>query len=93
MTGRSALHAQLEQRLAEMEGTEAALLFPSGFAANMGAVAALVGPGDVVFTDRKNHASLMDGCRLSRADVRVYPHAIGNALDELLARMKGIGGG
>jgi 8-amino-7-oxononanoate synthase len=86
VTGRCALHAQLELRLAEMEGAEAALLFPSGFAANVGAVAALVGPGDVVFTDRKNHASLMDGCRLSRADVRAYPHGDWRALDELLAR-------
>ena len=86
VTGRSSLHARLEQRLAEMEGAEAALLFPSGYAANVGATAALVGPGDVVFTDRKNHASLMDGCRLSRADVRAYPHGDWRALDELLAR-------
>ena len=74
VTGHAALHRQLEERLAEFEGTEAALLFSSGFAANLGAIAALAGPGDVVFCDRKNHASLWDGCRLSRADVRVYPH-------------------
>jgi 8-amino-7-oxononanoate synthase len=74
VTGRANLHHQLENRLAAFEGAEAALLFSSGFAANAGAIAALVGPGDVVFCDRKNHASLFDGCRLSRADVRVYPH-------------------
>ena len=74
VTGHAALHRKLEERLAEFEGTEAALLFSSGFAANMGTIAALAGPGDVVFCDRKNHASLWDGCRLSRADVRVYPH-------------------
>ena len=74
VTGRAALHARLEERLAEFEGTEAALLFTSGFAANAGTLAALAGPGDVVFADAKNHASLWDGCRLSRADVRVYPH-------------------
>ena len=74
VTGHAALHRRLEERLAEFEGTEAALLFSSGFAANAGTIAALVGPGDVVYCDRKNHASLFDGCRLSRADVRVYPH-------------------
>ncbi len=89
ITGHAALHARLEERLAEMEGTEAALLFPSGFAANLGAVAALVGGGDVVFSDRNNHASLLDGCRLSRADVRVYPHGDWQALDGLLARAAG----
>jgi len=78
-------HRRLEERLAEFEGTEAALLFSSGYAANTGVVAALVGRGDVVFADRKNHASLLDGCRLSRADVRVYPHGDWQRLDELLA--------
>jgi len=79
-------HEQLEDRLARFEGTEAALVFTSGFAANAGTIAALVGPGDVVFTDRKNHASLLDGCRLSRADVRAYPHGDCSRLDELLTR-------
>jgi 8-amino-7-oxononanoate synthase len=86
LTGHATLHAQLEQRLAEMEGVEAALVFPSGFAANLGTVAALVGPGDAVFADAKNHASLLDGCRLSRADVRIYPHCDWQRLDDLLAR-------
>jgi 8-amino-7-oxononanoate synthase len=89
VSGRSASHQRLERRLAEFEGTEAVLVFPSGFAANTGAIAALVGPGDVVYTDRKNHASLLDGCRLSRADVRVYPHADCRRLGELLARSGG----
>ena len=86
VSGRATSHERLEHRLAEFEGTEAALVFPSGFAANTGAIAALVGPGDVVFTDRKNHASLLDGCRLSRADVRVYPQADCRRLAELLER-------
>jgi len=86
VTGLSSSHLRLQQRLAEFEGTEAALVFSSGFAANMGTIAALVGPGDVVFSDRKNHASLLDGCRLSRADVRVYPHADWRRLDALLAK-------
>jgi len=86
VTGHGQGHRRLEERLAEFEGTEAALLFSSGYAANTGAVAALVGRGDVVFADRKNHASLLDGCRLSRADVRVYPHGDWQRLDELLAK-------
>ena len=84
VTGRTDLHARLEARLAEFEGTEAAILFPTGFAANVGAVTALVEPGDVVFSDQKNHASLIDGCRLSRADVQIYPHRDACHLETLL---------
>ncbi len=84
--GYADLHEQLERRLARFEGTEAALVFPSGFAANTGTVAALVGPGDVVLADRKNHASLLDGCRLSRADTRVYPHTDCSRVEALLRR-------
>jgi 8-amino-7-oxononanoate synthase len=84
VTGHSASHAQLERRLAEFEGTEAALVFPSGFAANAGTVAALVDRGDCIFADQKNHASLIDGCRLSRAEVRVYRHGDAAQLGELL---------
>jgi 8-amino-7-oxononanoate synthase len=89
VSGHSAKHAELQRRLAAFEGTEAALVFSSGFAANSGTIAALVGPGDVVFTDRKNHASLLDGCRLSRADVRAYPHRDWQGLARLLDRKKG----
>ena len=88
VTGHAALHRRLEQRLAAFEGTEAALLFTSGFAANAGTIAALAGPGDAVFCDRKNHASLFDGCRLSRADVRVYPHGDCQGLASLLDQAK-----
>ncbi|MFZ1933931.1 MAG: 8-amino-7-oxononanoate synthase [Thermoguttaceae bacterium] len=88
ITGRAALHRRLEERLAAFEGTEAALLFASGFAANAGTIAALVGPGDAVYCDRKNHASLFDGCRLSRADVRVYPHGDWRRLAALLEQSK-----
>jgi 8-amino-7-oxononanoate synthase len=85
VTGRGEYHARLEAALAQFEGTEAALLFPSGFAANAGTVAALVGPGDVIFSDAYNHASLIDGCRLSGARVVVYRHGDAGHLRELLA--------
>lgn len=84
--GRSISHAALESALAQFEGTEAALVFPTGFAANSGTIGALVGPGDVVYCDKKNHASLLDGCRLSRADFRVFPHGDVDTLDRLLAK-------
>ena len=84
VTGHSTSHRRLEARLAEFLGTEAALVFPSGFAANSGAIAVLVGRGDVVLGDQKNHASLIDGCRLSRAEVLIYPHRDIDKLDAML---------
>ncbi len=86
VTGFSLAHLELQRELAAFEQTQAALVFASGYAANVGTIAALAGPGDVVLTDRKNHASLLDGCRLSRADVRVYPHGNWRRLEGLLAR-------
>jgi 8-amino-7-oxononanoate synthase len=86
VTGRTAAHVELERKLAEFEGAPAALLFPSGFAANSGTIAALAGPGDAVYCDRLNHASLIDGCRLSRARFRVYPHVDCKSLEKLLAK-------
>jgi 8-amino-7-oxononanoate synthase len=75
VTGRTAHHEQLEQELARFERQPAAILFPTGYAANVGTIAALVGDDDVVFCDRLNHASLIDGCRLSGAKLRVFRHA------------------
>jgi len=82
--GRTDLHAELERRLAEMEGAEAALLLPSGFAANSGVIPALGDKEDVLFADRKNHASIIDGCRLSRARRLIFEHADVQQLAELL---------
>ena len=84
VSGRSSLHAELERRLAAFEGAEAAIVFPSGFAANAGVVPALVDEGDIVYADAKNHASLIDGCRLARAERRVYPHNDARALETML---------
>ncbi len=89
VSGRGASQAELERRLAEFEGTEAALVFSSGFAANAGAIPALVENPDAIFADAKNHASLIDGCRLSKATRFVYPHCDCDALEALLRRSAG----
>ena len=75
ISGSMPIHAELESRLAEFEGTEAALLFGSGYLANTGAIAALARRGEVVFSDELNHASIIDGCRLAGAETVVYRHA------------------
>ncbi|MGH2961758.1 MAG: aminotransferase class I/II-fold pyridoxal phosphate-dependent enzyme, partial [Solirubrobacterales bacterium] len=74
ISGNMHLHRELEQRLAEFKGTESALLFGSGYLANTGTIAALARRGEVVFSDELNHASIIDGCRLSRAERFVYRH-------------------
>ena len=74
ISGTMTIHRRLEERLAAFKDRESALLFGSGYLANVGAIAALARPGDVVFSDELNHASIIDGCRLSRAEVFVYRH-------------------
>ncbi len=81
-------HDALEREIASWLGAEAALLFGSGWHANVGVVSALVGPGDEIFSDRLNHASLIDGCRLSRATTRVYAHRDVDELERMLAASK-----
>jgi 8-amino-7-oxononanoate synthase len=85
-------HAALERRLAEFTGMERALLFSTGYMANLGIVPALAGRGDAIFCDQLNHASLIDAARLSRADINIYPHldvaALGRALASSQARRK-----
>ena len=74
ISGNMKLHEELEERLADFKGTQAALVFNSGFQANTGILSTLTGEGDAIFSDALNHASIIDGCRLSRAKTFVYPH-------------------
>lgn len=85
LRGQTPLHAELERRLAAFKGTEAALLMPSGFQANVGLLSAIVDRRDRVLSDRLNHASLIDGLRLSRAEVIIYPHLDARAVEQALA--------
>jgi 8-amino-7-oxononanoate synthase len=84
--GHTRVHETLEQRLARFVRLPRALHFSTGYMANLGVLPALAGPGDVVFSDRLNHASLVDAARLSRADVVVYPHGDLEALDRLMTQ-------
>ena len=89
LSGHSAVHERLEAALARFVEMPRALLFSSGYQANIGAVTALAGPEDAVFSDALNHASLIDGVRLSRARVARYPHADVDSLSEALAAARG----
>lgn len=80
IAGTMSLHVQLEQRLAQFKGAEAVITLQSGFTANLATIPALVGKGDVIFSDQLNHASIIDGCRLSRAQIVSYAH---NDMDDL----------
>ncbi len=91
LSGNSERWEQLEQRFAEFVGTEAALYFPSGYAANIGLLSSILKDGDTVFSDSANHASLIDGIRLSRANRVIFPHADLGYLEESLRRTRGKG--
>lgn len=84
VSGSMTLHRDLEDRLSQFKGTEGALLFNAGYAANVGILQGLMGPDDVVFSDSLNHASIIDGCRLSHASIVVYPHRDTCALERLM---------
>ncbi|HSE90210.1 MAG TPA: 8-amino-7-oxononanoate synthase [Candidatus Binatia bacterium] len=85
ISGNMTLHEELEDKIAELKGTETALVFNSGFQANTGILSTLVGEGDVILSDALNHASIIDGCRLARAKIVVYGHC---DLDELERGLK-----
>jgi 8-amino-7-oxononanoate synthase len=89
VSGHSRAHESLERALAELLAVEDALSFTSGYTANTSTIAALVGPGDFIASDARNHASIIDGCRLSRAAIGVYPHRDPAALESLLTAARG----
>ncbi|MBY0470153.1 8-amino-7-oxononanoate synthase [bacterium] len=84
LRGENEVYSQAEATLARFSAREAAIIFPSGYQANLGLLSGLVGPNDVVFSDQFNHASIIDGIRLSRAQKKVYPHCDLGQLEELL---------
>jgi 8-amino-7-oxononanoate synthase len=86
VSGTMTIHRRLEERLAEFERSEACLLFGSGYLANIGVIGALAGPGQTIFSDELNHASIVDGCRLSRAEIVVYRHRDVEHLEWSLSR-------
>jgi 8-amino-7-oxononanoate synthase len=86
ISGNMTLHLELEESIAKLKGAEAALVFNSGFQANLGLLSTLVGEGDVIFSDALNHASIIDGCRLSRAEALIYPHCDLDRLESDLKR-------
>ena len=82
------MHRELERRFADFKHAEDALMFQSGFTANSGTVAAILGKEDVIVSDRLNHASIIDGARLSRAEIKVFEHRDADHADALLAETK-----
>jgi 8-amino-7-oxononanoate synthase len=92
LNGTTTLHSELEEELAEWHGTEAALVFTTGYQANIGTVSALVGPGDTIVVDSAAHASLLDGCVLSKAKTRAFLHDRMDLLEEALEKARGDGG-
>ncbi len=93
LNGTIPLHVELEQELAEWMGTEAALVFTTGYQANVGCIGTILGPGDTVICDSGDHASILDGCRLSGAKLRPFRHNRLDKLERMLERAAGDGGG
>ena len=89
VAGSRPVHGELEAALAGWKGEPAAVLFPTGYAANLGVLATFAGPGVRVLSDERNHASIVDGCRLSRAEVCVYRHGDVDQVDDLLRSAPG----
>ena len=86
MSGNCHLYTELESKIAKAKGTEASLVFGSGYLANIGTIPALVGDGDLILSDALNHASIIDGCRLSQATKQIYRHCDIEHLESLLAQ-------
>lgn len=85
--GITEIHKELEQRIANFYNAEDSIVFPSGYGTNVGVISALCNVGDVIINDSANHASIFDGCRLSGADIKIYPHSDMIALERILKRL------
>jgi glycine C-acetyltransferase len=92
ISGTMSLHMELEERIARFKNVEACVVFQSGFAANAGTVAAILGPDDHIISDELNHASIIDGCRLSKARIHVFPHKDAAAAEKILAELDSLPG-
>jgi glycine C-acetyltransferase len=92
ISGTMTLHMQLEERIAAFKHVEACVVFQSGFAANAGTVSAILGPDDHIVSDELNHASIIDGCRLSKAKIHVFPHKDVAAAESILAELDSVAG-
>jgi len=86
ISGHTIIHEELEKKIAKFKGREAAIVFPTGYMANLGVITSLVDEKDTVIIDRLNHASIIDACRLSRAKLQVYPHKDVSTLEKILQR-------
>ncbi len=85
--GITEIHKELEKRIADFYNTDDAIVFPSGYGTNVGVIAALCGEGDVIINDSANHASIFDGCKLSGAEIKVFPHAEMKGLERILKKI------
>src|SRR5579863_9862325 len=92
ISGTMSLHMELEERIAAFKQVEACVVFQSGFAANAGTVSAILTPEDHIISDALNHASIIDGCRLSKAKIHVFPHRDTAAAEEKLKALDGVPG-
>src|SRR3954467_8437157 len=92
ISGTMSLHMQLEERIAAFKNVEACVVFQSGFAANAGTVSAILTPEDHIISDELNHASIIDGCRLSKAKIHVFPHKDAAAAAKILSELASVPG-
>src|ERR1700756_3252034 len=92
IAGTMKIHMELEEKIARFKNVEACVVFQSGFAANAGTVSAILGPEDHIISDELNHASIIDGLRLSRAKIHVFPHKDTAAAEKILAALDGVPG-
>src|SRR5436309_424307 len=92
IAGTMTLHMELEEKIAKFKQVDASVVFQSGFAANAGTVQAVLGKEDVIISDELNHASIIDGCRLSRAEIKVFPHKDVEACEKILQEIQDRGG-